>query len=159
MNQRSSAGVHLLIVTADGRHSLGLVVPRALLHTTLAVAVLGTVGVTSLVMDDIALRHSPADTLTLEEGEAVRAPAPGAVVFSGGRRDDGLTVIVEHDADVRTLYAHLSQVSVRRGDHVMRGQVLGRSANTGRSTGAHLHYEVLVSGRAVDPRPFLGVTP
>ncbi len=159
MSQRSSAGVHLLIVTADGRHSLGLEVPRALLHTTLAVAVLGTVGITSLVVDDVALRRSRADTVTLEEGEAVRAPAPGAVVFSGGRSDDGLTVIVEHDANVRTLYAHLSQVSVRQGDHVTRGQVLGRSGNSGRSTGAHLHYEVLVSGRRVDPRPFLGMTP
>lgn len=93
--------------------------------------------------------------IAAHEGVPVRAPARGDVVFTGGRGDYGLTVIVEHGAGVRTLYGHLSRVSVRQGERIERGQIVGRSGRTGRSTGVHLHYEVQVSGRPVDPRPFL----
>jgi murein DD-endopeptidase MepM/ murein hydrolase activator NlpD len=88
-------------------------------------------------------------------GAPVRAPAPGSIAFTGTNAGYGLTVVVQHGRDIATRYAHLSRVGVRRGDRVDRGQVLGWSGNTGRSTGAHLHYEVIVAGRRVDPRPYL----
>jgi murein DD-endopeptidase MepM/ murein hydrolase activator NlpD len=94
---------------------------------------------------DIAAKH----------GAPVHAPAPGAVVFAGHDGAYGLMVKVQHAAELQTRYGHLSQVTVRPGDRVQRGHVLGHAGSTGRSTGAHLHYEVLVSGRAVNPKPYL----
>jgi murein DD-endopeptidase MepM/ murein hydrolase activator NlpD len=88
-------------------------------------------------------------------GTEVHAPASGAIAFSGPHGAYGLTVIVDHGENVRTLYGHLSRVSVKPGERVQRGQVLGRAGSTGRSTGAHLHYEVIVAGRTVNPRPYL----
>lgn len=88
-------------------------------------------------------------------GAPVHAPAPGSVVFAGRDGAYGLTVKVQHAAEIQTRYGHLSRVSVRSGDRVQRGHVLGHAGSTGRSTGAHLHYEVLVAGRAVNPKPYL----
>jgi murein DD-endopeptidase MepM/ murein hydrolase activator NlpD len=88
-------------------------------------------------------------------GAPVHAPAPGAVTFAGARGGHGLAVVLDHGSSVRTLYGHLSRVSVRTGQRVERGQLLGQSGNTGASTGAHLHYEVHVAGRPVNPRGFL----
>jgi murein DD-endopeptidase MepM/ murein hydrolase activator NlpD len=56
---------------------------------------------------------------------------------------------------VRSLYGHLEALDVKNGERVERGQVLGLVGNTGRSTGPHLHYELLVDGKPVDPRAFL----
>ena len=98
--------------------------------------------------------HKGVD-IAAAKGTEVVAPAPGAVVFTGINGAYGLTVKVQHAAGVETLYGHLSKVSVRPGDRVARGQELGRAGNTGRSTGAHLHYEVLVAGRAVNPKTYL----
>ena len=64
----------------------------------------------------------------------------------------GHNVLLDHGAGVQSRYAHLQQTSVTPGQRVERGQAIGLSGNTGRSTGPHLHYEVLVNGRAVDPR-------
>jgi murein DD-endopeptidase MepM/ murein hydrolase activator NlpD len=60
-------------------------------------------------------------------------------------------VIVRHRAGVRTLYAHLSRISVRMGERVVTGNLLGRVGMSGRATGPHLHFEVLVRGAAVNP--------
>ena len=98
--------------------------------------------------------HKGVD-IAAPKGTEVVAPAPGSVVFTGVNGSYGLTVKVQHAAGVETLYGHLSKVSVRAGDRVARGQEIGRAGNTGRSTGAHLHYEVLVAGRAVNPKTYL----
>lgn len=103
---------------------------------------------------DRAEFHQGVD-IAAAHGAPVHAPAPGAVVFAGRDGTYGLTVKVQHGEEIQTRYGHLSQVSVRPGDRVERGHVLGRAGSTGRSTGAHLHYEVLVSGRAVNPKPYL----
>jgi len=89
------------------------------------------------------------------KGTPVRAPGPGTVTFAGTRPEYGISVIIDHGQDVRTVYGHLSKLSVRRGERVERGAVLGLSGNTGRSTGPHLHYEILVKGRPVNPRAYL----
>jgi murein DD-endopeptidase MepM/ murein hydrolase activator NlpD len=98
--------------------------------------------------------HSGIDIAAIS-GTPVRAPSAGTVVHAGPQGDNGIAVLVDHGHDVRTLYGHLSRVAVRAGQSVDRGALLGFSGNTGRSTGPHLHYEVQIAGRAVDPRTFL----
>lgn len=84
-------------------------------------------------------------------GQAVPSVAGGTVLSAGTQGGYGLTVVVEHDSGIRTRYAHLSELAVQPGDVVTRGQDLGRVGSSGRSTGPHLHFEVLEEGRAVDP--------
>lgn len=67
----------------------------------------------------------------------------------------GQHVIVDHGGGISTLYAHMSEIYVKAGDRVGRGQVIGRMGSTGRSTGTHLHFEVRRGGVPVDPRSFL----
>jgi murein DD-endopeptidase MepM/ murein hydrolase activator NlpD len=89
-------------------------------------------------------------------GAPVRATAPGKVLLVGYEKGGyGLYVVIEHGAGLSTLYAHLEMAFVRRGDQVMRGQVIGRVGSSGRSTGPHLHYEVRLAGRPVDPGPYI----
>jgi murein DD-endopeptidase MepM/ murein hydrolase activator NlpD len=63
----------------------------------------------------------------------------------------GHTVVIDHGDGRQTRYAHLSEPLVQAGESVTEGQVVGKSGNSGRSTGPHLHFEMLVNGRAVDP--------
>jgi murein DD-endopeptidase MepM/ murein hydrolase activator NlpD len=88
-------------------------------------------------------------------GTPVQAPAAGTVVFAGTAPEYGTTVIVDHGQDIKSRYGHLSQVNVKAGQKVERGMLLAYSGNTGRSSGPHLHYEILVKGRAVNPRAYL----
>jgi murein DD-endopeptidase MepM/ murein hydrolase activator NlpD len=88
-------------------------------------------------------------------GTPVYAPAPGTVIQAGHAQDYGTTILVDHSQDVRTLYGHLSKLNVRSGQRVERGALIGYTGNTGRSSGPHLHYEILVRGRAVNPRAYL----
>ena len=82
-------------------------------------------------------------------GTPVRSTRKGRVVFAGPRRGYGPTVIVEHGNGDRTLYGHNTLVRVQAGDLVEAGAVLALSGNTGRSTGPHVHYEQIASGRPV----------
>lgn len=82
-------------------------------------------------------------------GTPVRATRRGRVVFSGARSGYGSTVIVEHANGDRTLYGHNSIVRVQPGDLVESGTVVAFSGNTGRSTGPHVHFEQMPSGRPV----------
>lgn len=84
----------------------------------------------------------------------VRAPAAGTVAFAGMHGDYGMTVILDHGAELKTIYGHLSKLKVRAGQHVSRGTALALTGNTGRSSGPHLHYEIVVRGRSVDPRAY-----
>ncbi len=87
----------------------------------------------------------------LSIGTPVYAPADGVVTYASYMRGGGYTVIITHKGGYRTVYMHLSKYNVRKGQHVRIGQVIAKSGNTGYSTGPHLHYEVHVNGRAVDP--------
>jgi len=82
-------------------------------------------------------------------GTAVRSVRKGQVVFAGARSGYGSTVIVEHDNGDRTLYGHNSLLRVQPGDQVESGTVVAFSGNSGRSTGPHVHFELLPSGRPV----------
>ena len=80
-------------------------------------------------------------------GTPVRAIRKGQVIFAGDRRGYGFTVIVEHTNGDRTLYGHNSMVRVSPGESVESGTIVAFSGNTGRSTGPHVHFEQLPSGR------------
>lgn len=86
-------------------------------------------------------------------GTPVHATRGGRVVFAGVHGGHGNTVIIEHGNGERTLYGHNSSVAVRRGERVAAGVVIAHSGNTGRSTGPHVHYELLSdSRREVTPK-------
>ena len=67
----------------------------------------------------------------------------------------GNLVEINHGQGIQTRYGHLSRLSVRAGQRVRRGELIGLMGSTGRSTGSHLHYEVRIDGRAVNPVPFM----
>ena len=95
--------------------------------------------------------HKGTD-LRVAYGSEVRAAAPGVVLWAGDRSGYGLTVVVDHGNGRETRYAHLSAIDVAPGDPVGSGQLIARSGNSGRTTGAHLHFEAREFGRPVDPR-------
>jgi len=88
-------------------------------------------------------------------GDPVRVTANGKVVSSGWMGGYGRMVEVDHGNGLSTRYGHLSEIHVRVGDVVKIGQVIGAVGSTGRSTGPHLHFEVLVDGVPQDPAKFL----
>jgi murein DD-endopeptidase MepM/ murein hydrolase activator NlpD len=88
-------------------------------------------------------------------GDPVRATANGKVVSSGWAGGYGRMVEVDHGNGLSTRYGHLSEISVKVGDSIKIGQVIGAVGSTGRSTGPHLHYETRIDGEAVDPQKFL----
>ena len=92
--------------------------------------------------------------IAADRGTPVLAPAAGTVSFAGTHAEYGLTVMLDHGEDLRTIYGHLAKVSVALGQQIARGVELGRNGNSGRSSGPHLHYELLVNGRPVNPRAY-----
>jgi murein DD-endopeptidase MepM/ murein hydrolase activator NlpD len=88
-------------------------------------------------------------------GAPVLATAPGRVVEAGRAGAYGIMVVVDHGMGIETRYAHLSRALVRVGDKVAAGKRVGTMGRTGRATGHHLHYEIRVDGRALNPKPFL----
>jgi murein DD-endopeptidase MepM/ murein hydrolase activator NlpD len=88
-------------------------------------------------------------------GDPVTAAAEGVVSFSGVRAGYGNVVEIDHGNGYTTLYAHNSRNLVRVGDVVRVGQLIAKVGSTGRSTGSHLHFEVHVNGRPVNPRQYL----
>jgi peptidase M23-like protein/putative peptidoglycan binding protein len=99
--------------------------------------------------------HAGID-LIAPRGTPLQAAAPGRVAFAGTATGGwGKLVVVLHSDGVRTLYAHLSKIDVRRGQPVNTGQQLGLVGASGDATGPHLHFEVRVRGAAVDPRSAL----
>jgi murein DD-endopeptidase MepM/ murein hydrolase activator NlpD len=85
----------------------------------------------------------------------IHATAPGVVSFTGVRSGYGNTVEIDHGRGFKTRYAHMAVISVSVGQQVALGQRLGGMGSTGRSTGTHLHYEVWLNGRAMNPDRFL----
>lgn len=92
-------------------------------------------------------------------GSAIYAAATGEVTFAGWKGGYGRTVEITHANGIMTRYAHLSRVGVTVGQSIEAGGTLGGLGSSGRSTGPHLHFEVRINGRAVNPRPFLETAP
>ncbi len=102
--------------------------------------------------------HNGVD-VSAPEGTPVRAMKSGTVIRSGEMSGYGLTVIIQHGANLRTVYGHLSRIAVRTGARVEGGALIGNVGRTGNATGPHLHFEVWRWGRPDDPVPLLGGPP
>lgn len=98
--------------------------------------------------------HKGLDIAT-EYGRAVQAPADGVVAEVTYDNDVGRMILIDHGHGLSTSYAHLSQAAVRPGAPVRKGDRIGYVGNTGRSTGSHLHYSVMLNGVAINPRKYL----
>lgn len=94
--------------------------------------------------------HSGVD-LAAAAGTPVYASAPGYVVTANWAGGYGLLVAIEHAGGMQTRYGHLARLAVASGQYVAAGAVIGYVGSTGNSTGPHLHYEVRINGRAVNP--------
>ncbi len=97
--------------------------------------------------------------IPLSVGTEVRAMAPGRVLESRWMSGYGIAIVLDHGGGVYSLYAHLSEAVVKKGEEVKGQQVIGKSGATGNVTGPHLHFEVWRGGQAEDPVPLLGGPP
>ena len=115
-------------------------------------------GVRSDPFRGAAAMHAGID-LAGPTGTPIHATADGVVREAGWNSGGyGRLIKIDHGRGIETRYAHLSSMAVSPGQRVTRGQVIGRMGSTGRSTGSHLHYEVRIDGRAVNPIPFMKST-
>ncbi len=93
--------------------------------------------------------------ISARRGTPVVAPADGIVTMAGKTKGYGNFVVINHQNNIETRYGHLRDIFVKKGQIVKRGDVIGTVGNTGRSTGPHLHFEVRVNGKAVNPRDYI----
>ncbi len=89
--------------------------------------------------------------------EEVRASANGKILFSGRFGSFGKVIKIKHKHGVETLYGHLHKLMVKKGDYVEEGQIIGKMGATGRAAGAHLHYEIKVDKKSVNPYNFISI--
>jgi murein DD-endopeptidase MepM/ murein hydrolase activator NlpD len=94
-----------------------------------------------------------------ERGDEVIAPANGTVIKADWQGGYGNMIEIDHGNGLVTRYGHLSKIEIAVGDVVQRGQLIGLIGSTGRSTGPHLHYELRLSDKAINPRRFLPPEP
>ena len=97
--------------------------------------------------------HSGMD-FSAKVGTDIYATGNGKVVYSGWKQGYGKCVIIDHGFGYETLYGHMNKFNVRVGQKVVRGEVIGEVGNTGKSTGPHLHYEVIVRGKYDNPAKY-----
>jgi murein DD-endopeptidase MepM/ murein hydrolase activator NlpD len=92
------------------------------------------------------------------ENEPVYATADGKVISAGYDNARGNNIVINHGNGLRTWYMHLNKILVGEGNSVTKGQNIGLLGSTGRSTGPHLHYQIVKNGATIDPKPFLQTT-
>lgn len=92
---------------------------------------------------------------TAKTGTPIRAAADGIVTSAGNSSAYGNLVKINHGAGLETRYAHASKLLVKRGERVVKGQIVAKVGSTGRSTGPHLHYEIRLNGHALNPKEYL----
>ena len=120
-----------------------------------AVTMMSSFGYRSDPFNHHAAMH-PGIDLSGAYGTPIYATADGTVLRAGWNSGGyGNLVEIDHGRGITTRYGHMSAILVSPGQHVTRGQQVGRMGSTGRSTGNHLHYEVRIDGRAVNPIPFM----
>jgi murein DD-endopeptidase MepM/ murein hydrolase activator NlpD len=148
---------------ASSTPSLGLPLPAGLdqdAPATDSITASGLLGPTGRVSSSFGWRHDPiggevefhsGTDIAMPVGQDVLAARAGEVVSVGEVPGYGLTVVVRHQGGFATRYAHLSEATVKAGQAVTQGQVIAKSGSSGKSTGPHLHFEVLKDGRFVDP--------
>ncbi len=102
--------------------------------------------------------HSGMD-IDGEKGDMIVSPANGLIVTAGWQGGYGYLIEIDHGNGLTTRYGHLSKLAVKQGDRVQRGQLIGLIGSTGRSTGPHLHYELRLESKPINPRRFLPPEP
>ncbi len=119
-------------------------------------------GATSILLGDDRPTHEGIDIKAVR-GTPVLAAGDGKVIDATsryrGQRAWGNVVVVDHGHGLVTRYAHLDKFTVKKGDTVNAGDPIGAAGSTGKSTGPHLHFEVIQDGQAIDPAPVLAATP
>ncbi len=95
--------------------------------------------------------------LAAKSGVAIFAVAGGRVTYAGWHKDYGYNVTIDHGNGIETRYAHAKALCVSTGDTVSQGDMIATVGNTGYSTGNHLHFEVVLNGRRVNPAPYIGL--
>jgi murein DD-endopeptidase MepM/ murein hydrolase activator NlpD len=100
--------------------------------------------------------HSGVD-IEAKSQQPVIATADGTVKHAGWYKGYGKTVIIKHKHGYKTLYGHLSRVDVNKDQRVKSGDIIGHAGSTGRSTGTHLHYEVIIGGKNINPMRYLSL--
>lgn len=88
-------------------------------------------------------------------GDPIYAAGAGKVVTVASDSSHGKYIVIEHPEGLESWYLHLSKITVSEGDEISKGQQIGKLGNTGRSTGPHLHFEILKKGKTIDPLPYL----
>jgi murein DD-endopeptidase MepM/ murein hydrolase activator NlpD len=134
--------------------SQGFVAIPSAKPVSLSIALSSGFGVRSDPFRGGAAMHSGVD-IPGPVGTPIYATADGVVGRTGWVGGYGNLVELEHGKGIQTRYGHLSSIIAQPGTRVKRGQLIGLMGSTGRSTGSHLHYEVRLEGRAVNPTPFL----
>lgn len=99
-------------------------------------------------------QHNGID-IAADSGDPILAAASGIVTSSGYMSGYGYAVIIDHQNGFKTLYGHASKLLVDKGEKVKKGQVIAKVGSTGRSTGPHLHFELQVNNKAVDPTKYM----
>ena len=94
-----------------------------------------------------------------ERGDSVMAPATGTIIKAGWQGGYGNMIEIDHGNGLTTRYGHLSKIEIQVGDSVARGQLIGMVGSTGRSTGPHLHYELRLNDKSINPRLLLPPEP
>jgi murein DD-endopeptidase MepM/ murein hydrolase activator NlpD len=97
--------------------------------------------------------HSGID-ISANLGSPIKATADGVVSHSGWTQKSGFVVVLEHGSGFTTVYAHNKANTVKVGQKVERGDIIGYVGSTGKSTGPHVHYEVWKNGSSVDPEKY-----
>jgi murein DD-endopeptidase MepM/ murein hydrolase activator NlpD len=115
---------------------------------------MGGYGVRSDPFSGEGAMHTGID-ISAPQGTPVHAAADGIVLHAGWNHGYGRCVIIDHGNNYQTLYAHLSRMDVIEGEEIRQGEVVGEVGSSGRSTGAHLHYEVRIGSTPVNPYRFL----
>jgi murein DD-endopeptidase MepM/ murein hydrolase activator NlpD len=162
--QRADSALELAEVTANVSRGLTLVARHSTTtpaagapHATLPV--LGTISsrFSQSRLEPILNIFRPHEGVDIAAplGTKIRAPADGRVTFAGHRIGYGLVVELAHGGGVSTLYAHCEELLVKVGDYVAAGAAIAKVGSTGLSTAPHVHFEVRVNGRHVDPLRYL----
>lgn len=103
-------------------------------------------------------RHHDGIDIPAPKGTPMVASDGGVVIYSdNGIRGYGNMIVIAHEGEIFTVYAHNNKNLVDKGDRVRKGQVIGHVGNTGRSTGAHLHFEIRVKNKARNPANYLSI--
>lgn len=171
VRQEGSAGHHEIVAIVNTRN--GKEMEREVIHETIMLEAQPTIiergtltpptyiwptysySITSRFGQRWGRLHGGVD-IGVSSGSTVMASSSGRVVSAGWNGDYGYCILLQHPDGRQTRYAHLNKVLVSAGESVSQGQKIGLSGNTGRSTGPHLHFEMIINGSRVNPLDYVG---